>query len=367
MRSATAGRCAARRRGQAHHPRGDHPVLQESAVCWGIDAGIDKIQLAVAKENKAESTAVNDKGRWTQSHNATATDATVESLMGMAPVLLGVLAVLSLLLPSLIVGGIAAAGTFFSPARRPQPALPGSSASCWRASCAASSVRSVVRRSVAVAFMAIRAGVAAVGPPAAVAGALAAAAAAAGAGWRQLRWRRRIGWLGRWWRQWRKQQNEAPPSRPRADHAAYSATSTASGQHGCAGKVIGMAERGSAGKFAWLSKRTGRLCMSKHISPRARALEWFSQLRVWDTEHNNGVLVYLLFAERDVEIVADRFNARVSAGPNGKHLPPHGSAVCRGEFGAGLNEGINLIGDLLREYFAADMGENEQPDRPVLV
>ena len=37
-----------------------------------------------------------------------------------------------------------------------------------------------------------------------------------------------------------------------------------------------------------------------------RALELFSQLRIWDTEQNNGVLIYLLLAERDVEIIADR-------------------------------------------------------------
>lgn len=101
---------------------------------------------------------------------------------------------------------------------------------------------------------------------------------------------------------------------------------------------------------------------------RQRALMMFAKLRVWDTEHNNGVLIYLLFAERDVEIVADRgFNTRVSAA--------QWEAICRtmearfgkGEFEAGLTEGINLIGDLLREHFAADMGENEQPDRPVLV
>ena len=41
-------------------------------------------------------------------------------------------------------------------------------------------------------------------------------------------------------------------------------------------------------------------------SARERALEVFSQLRIWDTEHNNGVLIYLLLADRDVEIVADR-------------------------------------------------------------
>src|SRR3990172_5975031 len=43
-----------------------------------------------------------------------------------------------------------------------------------------------------------------------------------------------------------------------------------------------------------------------------RAIEMFAQLRVWDTEHNNGVLIYLLLADRDVEIVADRgIHARV--------------------------------------------------------
>ena len=101
------------------------PFFKKAQFAQGIDAGIDKIQLAVAKENKAESTAVNDKGQWTQSHNATATDATVESLMGMAPVLLGVLAVLSLLLPSLIVGGIAAAGTFFFTSSAPAAGVAG--------------------------------------------------------------------------------------------------------------------------------------------------------------------------------------------------------------------------------------------------
>jgi uncharacterized membrane protein len=44
----------------------------------------------------------------------------------------------------------------------------------------------------------------------------------------------------------------------------------------------------------------------KGQSARERAIDVFSQLRIWDTEHNNGVLIYLLLADRDVEIVADR-------------------------------------------------------------
>ncbi len=133
-------------------------------------------------------------------------------------------------------------------------------------------------------------------------------------------------------------------------------------------KSIGMAERGSSGQIRLVVEANWPLLHVKHVTPRSRALEWFSQLRVWDTEHNNGVLIYLLFAERDVEIVADRgFNTRVSAA--------QWEAICRtmearfgkGEFEAGLTEGINLIGDLQREHFSADMGENEQPDRPILV
>jgi len=47
-------------------------------------------------------------------------------------------------------------------------------------------------------------------------------------------------------------------------------------------------------------------------TPRERALEVFAALGVWDTEANNGVLIYVLLADRDVEIVADRgFNGRV--------------------------------------------------------
>ena len=88
------------------------PFFKKNQYAQGIDAGIDKIQLAVAKENKAESTTVNDKGQWTNSHNANATESAVESLIGMAPVLLGVLAVLSFIVPGIIVGGVAGIGTF---------------------------------------------------------------------------------------------------------------------------------------------------------------------------------------------------------------------------------------------------------------
>src|ERR1700743_1401641 len=51
----------------------------------------------------------------------------------------------------------------------------------------------------------------------------------------------------------------------------------------------------------------------RNQSARERALDVFSHLRIWDTEHNNGVLIYLLLADRKVEIIADRgIDARVA-------------------------------------------------------
>lgn len=102
---------------------------------------------------------------------------------------------------------------------------------------------------------------------------------------------------------------------------------------------------------------------------RQRAQEVFSLLRVWDTEHNSGVLIYLLLAERRVEIVADR-------GIDAKVGPEFWEQVClhmrdafqRGEFEAGVLQGIRTIDARLQEHFpAAATNPNELPDRPLLL
>jgi uncharacterized membrane protein len=104
------------------------------------------------------------------------------------------------------------------------------------------------------------------------------------------------------------------------------------------------------------------------MSARERALEVFGKLRVWDTEQNNGVLIYVLLADRDVEIIADRgIHARVG---------PAWEAVCRqmesrfraGEFEAGVVEGVRAVGQHLQQHFARrGPGANELPDRPVVL
>jgi uncharacterized membrane protein len=103
--------------------------------------------------------------------------------------------------------------------------------------------------------------------------------------------------------------------------------------------------------------------------PRDRALDIFSHLRVWDTEHNNGVLIYLLLADRVVEIVADR-GIDMKIGTEGWEK------ICRemeaefraGNFEGGVIHGINAISCELATHFPAQGSHsNELPDKPVVL
>ena len=103
---------------------------------------------------------------------------------------------------------------------------------------------------------------------------------------------------------------------------------------------------------------------------RERAVAMFGKLRVWDTEHNNGVLIYLLLAERAIEIVADRGLSR--------HVPPAewqaivarmGSAFREGRFEDGLTQALEEVSALLVQHFPLAEGAanpNELSDVPHL-
>jgi uncharacterized membrane protein len=103
------------------------------------------------------------------------------------------------------------------------------------------------------------------------------------------------------------------------------------------------------------------------LSARQRAVTLFGKLRVWDTEHNNGVFIYLLLAERTIEIVADRGLARkVPQAHWHEVLGGMGTAFKAGRFEAGLDEAITAVDALLVQHFALAAGEtnpNELPDR----
>ena len=110
--------------------------------------------------------------------------------------------------------------------------------------------------------------------------------------------------------------------------------------------------------------------LRRRATARERAVAMFGKLRVWDTEHNNGVLIYLLLAEHAIEIVADRGLARHVDAPQWQRITATMSAAFgAGEFEAGLNQAVDAVDALLAQHFALARGEtnpNELPDAPYL-
>jgi len=110
--------------------------------------------------------------------------------------------------------------------------------------------------------------------------------------------------------------------------------------------------------------------LARGRSPRARAHEVFAHLRVWDTEHNSGVLIYVLLANHAIEIVADRgIAARVSQEQWQALCERMRDRFASGEYERGAIEGVRDVSAILAQHFPADgtTGRNELPDRPFLL
>ena len=109
----------------------------------------------------------------------------------------------------------------------------------------------------------------------------------------------------------------------------------------------------------------------REATTRERAVTQFGKLRVWDTEHNNGVLIYLLLAEHRIEIVADRGLLRhVDAAQWQSIAHGMGAKFREGRFEDGLNDAIAAVTMLLQTHFPLAEGErnpNELPDAPVVL
>ena len=110
--------------------------------------------------------------------------------------------------------------------------------------------------------------------------------------------------------------------------------------------------------------------LRRNATPRDRAVALFGKLGVWDTERNNGVLIYLLLAEHAIEIVADRgLNRARRRRPSGRRSPASmQSAFQEGDFEAGLLRAVDAVDALLVRHFAAlpgDVDINELPDAPL--
>jgi uncharacterized membrane protein len=107
----------------------------------------------------------------------------------------------------------------------------------------------------------------------------------------------------------------------------------------------------------------------RRLSPRERALEVFGLLRVWDTDENSGVLIYVLLADRDVEIVADRGIDRAAGAEAWRPVSAlMESAFRERRYADAAVQGIEAVSALLARHFPRTRpGRNELPDQPVLL
>lgn len=110
--------------------------------------------------------------------------------------------------------------------------------------------------------------------------------------------------------------------------------------------------------------------LRRNAPARERAVTLFGKMRVWDTEHNNGVLIYLLLADHAIELVADRgLNRHVQPAQWQAMVARLGAAFHEGRFEDGLTQALEEVSAVLVSHFPraeGDLRRNEQPDLPTL-
>ena len=168
-------------------------------------------------------------------------------------------------------------------------------------------------------------------------------------------------WLRRLWRHQWQSDRSAYHAVPDA-LAALLARRVGASEQRHTGQVRLCVEAALPLSYSW---RAGRQSPLEEVI-RQRALSWFGRLRVWDTEQNNGVLIYLLLAERRIEIVADRGLQRCVSAQDWQDIVTRlGTRLHDGDFEGGLTQALEEVSALLVTHFAQAPGvpdNNELPD-----
>jgi len=135
-------------------------------------------------------------------------------------------------------------------------------------------------------------------------------------------------------------------------------------------RAIGESEKTHSGEIRLaLEANMNPLAVLRGFSARDRALELFAALRVWDTEENSGVLVYLQMVDHRIEIVADRgINRRVAQAQWDAICHRMEDAFRAGNFEPGVLAAVGEITALLAAHFPpGESNPDELPDRPVVL
>ena len=136
-------------------------------------------------------------------------------------------------------------------------------------------------------------------------------------------------------------------------------------------KAVGEGEATHRGELrVAIESRLPLAAVAQGVTARDRAAMLFSHLRVWDTEENCGVLLYVLLSEHRIEIVADRgISGRVSTDDWATIADHMRSEFANERFREGVLTGVTEAGTLLAAHYPGDGAtrENQLPDRPLLL
>jgi len=136
-------------------------------------------------------------------------------------------------------------------------------------------------------------------------------------------------------------------------------------------KAIASGERTHLGEVRFaVESRLSPWLVLEGVDALIRARQVFAQLQVWDTEHNTGVLFYVMMAEKRIEIVADRgIASRVAQAEWDGICSRMRNSYAGGHWREGSLAGIAAAHALLQQHFPSDGTDNpdELPDRPVLL
>lgn len=136
-------------------------------------------------------------------------------------------------------------------------------------------------------------------------------------------------------------------------------------------KIVGQGEQTHNGEVrVAIEARLPVSVVLNGVTANRRAHDVFAHLRVWDTEHNSGVLLYILLAEHRIEIVADRGIARrVGAEEWQSICDQMREGFARDDWRGGLLRGVEQVNALLRQHFPSDGSHRggELPDQPIIL
>ena len=159
--------------------------------------------------------------------------------------------------------------------------------------------------------------------------------------------------LGRIWRH--RWIDEAEVRRALPDEAMQRLTGrVAASERRHSGEIRVCIEAGLPLSYLW-----------RNATARERAVAMFGKLRVWDTARNNGVLIYLLLADHQIEVVADRgLNTQVSSAQWQALVARMADDFRGGRFEEGLNAAVDAVDALLRQQFPRAQGETDVDELP---